>query len=59
VQEYRCDGALRIRFHGLRLTSATLLLADGIHSKIVQERLGYADIGMTPNRYSYVTLSLQ
>jgi integrase len=49
----------RIRFHDLRHTSATLLLAQDIHPKIVQERLGHADIGMTLNRYSHVTPSMQ
>lgn len=29
-----------IRFHDLRRTSATLLLAQGVYAKIVQERLG-------------------
>ncbi len=45
----------RIRFHDLRHTSATLLLAEGMHPKIVQERFGYSDIAMTLNRYSHVT----
>jgi integrase len=36
-------------------TSATLLLAQGVHPKIVQERLGHTDISMTLNRYSHVT----
>jgi integrase len=49
----------RIRFHDLRHTSATLLLAQDVHLKIVQERLGHADIGMTLNRYSHVTPSMQ
>ena len=49
----------RIRFHDLRHTSATLLLAQDVHPKIVQERLGHADIGMTLNRYSHVTPSMQ
>jgi integrase len=52
-------GVPRIRFHDLRHTSATLLLAQDIHPKIVQERLGHADIGMTLNRYSHVTPSMQ
>jgi integrase len=39
----------------LRYTTATLLLAQGVHPKIVQERLGHADIAMTLNRYSQVT----
>jgi threonine/homoserine/homoserine lactone efflux protein len=44
-----------LRFHDLRHTSATLLLAQGVHPRIVQERLGHADISMTLNRYSQVT----
>jgi integrase len=49
----------RIRFHDLRHTSATLLLAEGVHPKIVQERLGHSDIAMTLNRYSHVTPHMQ
>jgi integrase len=48
-----------LRFHDLRHTSATLLLAQGVHPKIVQERLGHADISMTLNRYSHVTPDMQ
>ena len=48
-----------LRFHALRNTSATLLLAWGVHPKIVLERLGHADIAMTLNRYSQVTLDKQ
>jgi len=48
-----------IRFHDLRHTSATLLLAEGVHPKIVQERLGHSDIAMTLNRYSHVTPHMQ
>jgi integrase len=48
-----------IRFHDLRHTSATLLLAQGVHAKIVQERLGHSDISMTLNRYSHVTPNMQ
>ena len=49
----------RIRFHDLRHTSATLLLAKGVHPKIVQERLGHSDVSMTLNRYSHVTPDMQ
>lgn len=52
-------GVPRIRFHDLRHTSATLMLANGEHPKIVQERLGHADIGTTLNRYSHVTMDMQ
>lgn len=55
----RTAGVPRIRFHDLRHTSATLMLANGVHPKIVQERLGHADISMTLNRYSHVTPGMQ
>jgi integrase len=48
-----------VRLDDLRHTSATLLLAQGVHPKIVQERLGHADISMTLNRSSQVTPDLQ
>lgn len=47
-----------IRFHDLRHTNATLLLEAGIHAKVVQERLGHSDIGVTLNIYSHVTPTL-
>jgi integrase len=40
-----------IRIHDLRHTSATLMLANGEHPKIVSERLGHANIGITLDRY--------
>lgn len=49
----------RIRFHDLRHTAATLMLANGEHPKIVQERLGHSDISMTLNRYSHVSMDMQ
>lgn len=49
----------RIRIHDLRHTSATLMLANNIHPKIVQERLGHSDVSMTLNRYSHVTMDMQ
>ncbi len=48
-----------IRFHDLRHTAATLMLLQGINPKIVQERLGHADIAMTLNTYSHVLPSMQ
>jgi integrase len=52
-------GVPKIRFHDLRHTAATVLLAEGIHPKIVQERLGHTDIAMTLNLYSHVTPDMQ
>ncbi len=43
-----------IRFHDLRHTAATLLLAQGVHPKIVQERLGHSQVSLTLDTYSHV-----
>ncbi len=48
------SGLKNIRFHDLRNTHATLLLIQGVHPKIVSERLGHKDIFITLNRYSHV-----
>ncbi|NLN69423.1 MAG: site-specific integrase [Chloroflexi bacterium] len=52
-------GLPNIRFHDLRHTAATLMLQEGINPKIVQERLGHADISLTLNTYSHVLPHLQ
>lgn len=43
-----------IRFHDLRHTSATLLINQGVHAKIISERLGHSNIGTTMNVYGHV-----
>lgn len=48
-----------IRFHDLRHTAATLLLAQEVHAKIVQERLGHSQISLTLDTYSHVLPSMQ
>src|SRR5690606_20166790 len=48
-----------IRFHDLRHTHATLLLQQGVHPKIVSERLGHASIRITLDTYSHVIPSMQ
>ena len=48
-----------IRFHDARHTHASLMLKQGIHPKIVQERLGHASIQMTLDTYSHVAPGLQ
>ncbi len=52
-------GLPHIRFHDLRHSHATLLLKVGIHPKIVSERLGHANIGITLDTYSHVLPGLQ
>ncbi|MBV8689805.1 MAG: tyrosine-type recombinase/integrase [Candidatus Eremiobacteraeota bacterium] len=43
-----------IRFHDLRHVSASLMLEDGIHPKIVQERLGHSTITTTLDLYAHI-----
>lgn len=52
-------GVPKIRFHDLRHTCATLMLANGEHPKVVAERLGHSDGGITLNRYSHVSSGMQ
>jgi hypothetical protein len=43
-----------LRFHDLRHTCASLLLAQGVHPRVVMETLGHSQIGLTMNTYSHV-----
>ena len=52
-------GVKPIRLHDARHTHASLMLKQGVHPKIVQERLGHATIGMTLDIYSHVAPGLQ
>lgn len=47
------------RFHDLRHAHATLLLSQGVHPKVVQERLGHSTISVTMDVYSHVMPQLQ
>ncbi|WP_078392094.1 tyrosine-type recombinase/integrase [Shouchella patagoniensis] len=46
-----------IRLHDLRHTSATLLIAQGIHAKIISERLGHKKISTTMDIYGHALRS--
>ncbi len=52
-------GVKVIRLHDARHTHASLMLKQGVHPKIVQERLGHASIIMTLDTYSHVAPGLQ
>ncbi len=52
-------GVKVIRLHDARHTHASLLLKQGVHPKIVQERLGHASIQITLDTYSHVAPGLQ
>lgn len=48
-----------VRFHDLRHTCASLLLAQNVHPRIVMETLGHSQISLTMNTYSHVAPDLQ
>ncbi|MBI2980044.1 MAG: site-specific integrase, partial [Chloroflexi bacterium] len=50
---------VNVRLHDARHTHASLMLKQGIHPKIVQERLGHANISTTLDTYSHVLPGLQ
>jgi integrase len=47
-----------VPFHALRHTNATLLLLQGEHPKVVQERLGHSTVAMTMDIYSHLIPSM-
>lgn len=52
-------GLPHVRFHDLRHAHATLMLLQGVHPKVVSERLGHSSIGITLDTYSHVLPGMQ
>lgn len=52
-------GLPNIRFHDLRHTAATLLLAQGVDPRTIMETLGHSQISLTLNTYSHVLPAMQ
>lgn len=52
-------GLKNINLHSARHSHASLLLKQGVHPKIVQERLGHSSIQITLDTYSHVAPGLQ
>ena len=50
----RRAGLRRIRFHDLRHTYTSLLIAHGAHPKYIQAQLGHASIQTTLDRYGHL-----
>ena len=44
----------KIRLHDLRHSNATALIQAGVNPKVVQQRLGHADVQITLNTYTHV-----
>jgi integrase len=51
-------GLPRVRWHDLRHTFATLLIASGAHPKLIQYQLGHASIQTTLDRYGHLLPSM-
>ena len=50
-------GLKRIRFHDLRHNCASLLLANGVSLRHIQEWLGHSDFAITANTYAHLDFS--
>jgi integrase len=46
-------------FHALRHTAASLLLAEGVHPRVMMELLGHSTIALTMSTYSHVIPALE
>jgi integrase len=55
----RHAGMRIIRLHDARHTHASFMLKQGIHPKVVQERLGHSSIQVTLDTYSHVAPGIQ
>ena len=55
----RQSGLNGTRLHDARHTHASLMLKQGVHPKIVQERLDHSSITITLDTYSHCALGLQ
>ena len=55
----KAAGLPAIRIHDLRHTTATLLLTQGVHPRVVMETLGHSQISRTLDTYSHVLPGLQ
>lgn len=53
------SGVKAIRIHDLRHTHATMLGKNGVHPRVIQERLGHEDIAVTLQTYSHVLPIMQ
>ena len=52
-------GLPTIRQHDMRHTAATLMLAEGVHVKVVSEMLGHSNINLTQSTYQHVLPTMQ
>jgi len=59
IKFIKASGLRRVRLHDLRHSHATHLLMANVHPKVVQERLGHANIATTMDLYTHVMPGMQ
>jgi integrase len=59
ASEFMKARGLKVRLHGLRHSHASHMLAENVHPKIVQERLGHSSIAITMDIYSHLMPNMQ
>lgn len=60
LQDVLSDAGLpRVSFHALRHSYASLLIAQGVHPRVIMEALGHSQISLTMNTYGHVIPALQ
>ena len=59
IRMVRRLGFKGVRLHDARHSHASLMLKQGVHPKIVQERLGHSSIQITLDTYSHIASGLQ
>jgi len=52
-------GLPQMRFHDLRHSCASLLIAEGVHPRVIMQTLGHSQISLTMNRYGHVAQTVQ
>jgi integrase len=59
VSDFMKPRGSAVRLHGLRHSHASHLLAENVHPKIMQERLGHHSISVTMDIYSHLMPNMQ
>jgi integrase len=59
ISRFMKEQGSALRLHGLRHSHASHLLAENVHPKIVQERLGHHSISVTMDTYSHLMPNMQ
>ncbi len=55
----KAAGLPNVRFHDLRHSTATVLLAAGVPLKVVSELLGHSSVAITADIYAHVSPEMQ